>query len=82
MNSDIQTAPAKEKAKKRSFFLFLQELKDELKKVSWTTQAELKVSVKVVIVSTFLFGFCVYLADLVIKMGLQGIGSLARLLFG
>jgi hypothetical protein len=35
-----------------------------------------------VIVSTFLFGFVVYLADIVIKMGLQGISTIARLLFG
>lgn len=82
MNSDIQSAPANEKAKKKSPFKFLQELKEELKKVSWTTKAELKTSAKVVIVSTFLFGFVVYLADIVIKMGLQGINTIARLLFG
>lgn len=82
MNSDVQNAPAKEKAKKRSPFQFLQELKEELKKVSWTTKAELKTSVKVVIISTFLFGFVVYLADIVIKLGLQGISTIARLVFG
>ena len=82
MNSDIQSSPAKEKVKKRSLFLFLQELKDELKKVSWTTKSELKTSVKVVIISTFLFGFVVYLADIVIKLSLQGISSIARLVVG
>lgn len=82
MDSEIQSAPTKEKVKKRSFFRFLQELKDELKKVSWTTRAELKVSVKVVILSIFLFGIGVYLADIVIKTSLQGFGSLVRLVFG
>ncbi len=82
MNSDIRDAPAKEKKKRFSFFHFLRELKDELKRVSWTTQAELKVSVKVVIISTFLFGFGVYLADIIIRTCLQGIGSLSRLVFG
>lgn len=82
MNSESETAPAKEKSKIRSFFRYLEALKEELKKVSWTSKAELKTSVKVVIVSTFLFGFAVYVADIVIKMCLQGISSLARLLFG
>jgi len=82
MNSEIQSSPAKEKVKKRSFFRFIEELKEELKKVSWTTKAELRVSVKVVTISMFLFGFGVYLADIVIKTGLQGFGSLVRLLFG
>lgn len=80
MNSEIQGAPSKEKAKKRSYFRFVQELKDELKKVSWTTKAELRVSVKVVILSAFIFGLGVYLADIVIKSVLQGFSAVARLL--
>jgi len=82
MNSESETAPIKEKSKKRSLFQFLAALKEELKKVSWTSKGELKTSVKVVIVSTFVFGFAVYAADIVIKLSLQGFNNLARLLFG
>jgi preprotein translocase subunit SecE len=82
MNGEIQSVPAKTKVKKRSFFRFIQELKTELKKVSWTTKKELKVNVKVVILSAFIFGLGVYLADILIKSSLQGISALARLISG
>ncbi len=53
--------------KKRDPLTFLSELKDELKKVSWTTKAELISATKVVVISTFCFGLGIYVVDLVIK---------------
>lgn len=46
---------------------FLQEMKDEMKKVSWTSKSDLKVCTKIVLGSTFVLGFGIYSVDLVIK---------------
>ncbi|MBS0620790.1 MAG: preprotein translocase subunit SecE [Verrucomicrobia bacterium] len=68
--------------KKRRAFTYIQELKDELKKVSWTAQEELKLSTKMVILATFLFGLGIYLVDLLIKFGLDLVGFIVRWIFG
>ncbi len=49
-------APAQQASKKKRVFSYVQELKEELKKVSWTTKEELKFSTKVVIGATFFLG--------------------------
>lgn len=61
---------------------FFGEVKGELKKVDWTSKDELKVYTKVVLASTFLFGFFIYLVDLTIQGGLFGIHSIVRAIFG
>ena len=61
---------------------WLQSVKDELKKVSWTSKDELKKSTKVVIGSTLFIGFGIYCVDLVIRHTLDGFHVLARLIFG
>jgi preprotein translocase subunit SecE len=61
---------------------FIREIRDELKKVTWTTREELLLSTKVVIISTFMFGIGIYFADLAIKGVLNGFGGLFRLIFG
>lgn len=53
--------------KKRQFFTWVSGLKEELKKVSWTTKSELIFCTKIVLGSTLLFGLGIYLIDLVIK---------------
>ena len=73
---------AKEPHKRWSLFRFVEELKAELKKVSWTPINELKVATKTVILSIFLFGFGIYLVDLVIKGALNTISMLFRWVFG
>ncbi|MBS0604451.1 MAG: preprotein translocase subunit SecE [Verrucomicrobia bacterium] len=76
-------APAQQASKKKKpAFSFIQELKDELKKVSWTTKDELKLSTKVVIGATFLFGLGIYLFDLVIKGALDFIALVVHFIFG
>jgi len=47
--------------------IFISELKEELKKVSWTTKTELISATKTVIISVFFFGFSIYVMDLGIK---------------
>jgi len=68
------------KEKKR--FSYLQDFKDELKKVTWTSKEELKVCTKIVIGAIFFFGLSIYLIDLIIRNVLLGIESIARMIFG
>lgn len=69
-------------SRRGSFFSFVQELKNELQKVSWTTRKELQLSTKVVIGAIFFLGIGIYLVDLVVKTGLDLIGMVARVVFG
>lgn len=75
-------APAQPASKKKSVFNYIQELKEELKKVSWTTKEELKLSTKVVIGATFLFGIGIYLFDLIIKGCLDLVALVVHFIFG
>lgn len=79
LSSDTPSQAAK---KKRPAFSFVKELREELKKVSWTTKDELKFSTKIVIGSTFFLGLGIYLFDLVIKGALDLIALIVHFLFG
>ncbi len=72
--------------KKRSlatrFFTFVHELREELKKVSWTAKGELQLSTKMVVIAMFVFGLGIYVVDLVVKGALDGIGIIFHSLFG
>lgn len=74
-------APIQQVPKKKRLFNTIQELKEELKNVSWTTKDELKLSTKVVIGATFLFGIGIYLFDLVIKGCLDFIALVVHFIF-
>jgi preprotein translocase subunit SecE len=69
-------------AGKKQVFGYLQSLKEELKKVTWTTQEELKFCTKIVIGSTFILGMGIYLADLIVKGCLDAIALIARWMLG
>lgn len=71
-----------EAKKPKAAFGFIRELKEELKKVSWTTKAELIFFTKIVVGSTFLLGLGIYLVDLCIKGVLDFIGMSVRYIFG
>lgn len=66
---------------KKSLFNSIQEIKNEVRKISWTTKDELKLSTKIVILSIFVFGFGIYFVDLIIKGFLDLIGMLANVIF-
>jgi len=55
---------------------FFKDVKQELGRVEWTSKDELKVYVKIVLVSTFCFAMGVYLVDLAIRGVLGGINML------
>lgn len=83
------TAILKEKKKlaystveKKSKLSFFRQVQEELKKVSWTTKDDLKTCTKIVVGSTFLFGLGIYLADLVIRGGLEFIRFVFRMFGG
>lgn len=65
--------------KKLSFF---REVQNELKKVTWTSKAELIVSTKAVMIATFFFGLAIYGCDLAVHGVVNGLGALARMIFG
>jgi preprotein translocase subunit SecE len=65
--------------KKLSYF---REVQNELKKVTWTSKEELIFCTKAVIIATFLFGLAIYVVDLVIRGGLEGVAGLFRMIFG
>ncbi len=69
-------------AKKKSIFTFIQEMKAEMKKVSWTSKKELKFSTKMVILTTFVFGFAIYCVDLCVKGLLESIKASVHFIFG
>ena len=61
---------------------YLREVQNELKKVSWTSKAELLVSTKAVVIATFVFGLGIYATDLAIRGVVDGAGALVRMIFG
>ena len=65
--------------KKVSYF---REVQNELKKVTWTSKDELIFCTKAVVMATFVFGFSIYLIDLIIRSGLDLAGVFVRIMFG
>jgi preprotein translocase SecE subunit len=78
-NADIN---ATANAKRKRGWTFLHDLKEELKKVSWTSQAELKFSTKMVVGTIFVLGMAIYLVDLVIKGCLDLVALVVLKVFG
>lgn len=61
---------------------WIEEIKHEIKAISWTTPEELRVYTQVVVGATFFFGLGVYLVDLTIHGALNLLTALSRLLVG
>ena len=74
----MSTIVTREK-KKLSYF---REVQNELKKVTWTSKDELIFCTKAVVMATFVFGFSIYLIDLIIRSGLDLAGVFVRIMFG
>jgi len=75
--ADLNAAKKKKAKGKGNFF---HDMKEEMKKVSWTSKDELKTCGKIVIGSIFVLGIGIYLVDLFIRLTLDGIGNLVRLI--
>ncbi len=61
---------------------FVGDVKQELKKVEWTSKEELTVYTKIVLASTFIFGMVIYFIDLIIQGVLGGINILLKAFIG
>lgn len=61
---------------------FIGDVKQELKKVEWTSGEELKSYTKIVLASTLLFGMFIYFIDLIIQGFLGGINLLVKFFTG
>ena len=66
--------------KKKAKTAYIQELKEEMKKVSWTTKEELVLCTKIVIGTIFTLGLGIYIIDLVIRNVLLGITNITHLI--
>ena len=82
MTTKLTSSIPMTETKKNRTVSYLTELKEELKKVTWTTKAELVLCTKIVLYSTFFFGLGIYLVDLIIKGLLSLVGLLIHLIFG
>lgn len=66
----------------RSSIQFFGEMKQELRKISWTSKKELLKYTKMVVSSMFVVGFVIYCVDLVIQRSLSFIQFLTLRIFG
>jgi preprotein translocase subunit SecE len=82
LSSQTETKPDQNKFGTKIGTGYINELKAELKKVTWTTKEELILFTKIVVGSTFALGLGIYGIDLLIKGVLNGFGALIHLIFG
>ncbi len=61
---------------------FVGEVKQELKKIEWTSKEELKAYTKIVLASTFLFGLFVYSIDLIMRGILSALDGFLKFIGG
>jgi preprotein translocase subunit SecE len=61
---------------------FIGGIKDELSKVTWTSREEMKLYIKVVVLSTLVFGLGVYAVDVIIQGVLQGLNAVVQMIGG
>ena len=66
----------------RKIIDFVGEVKQELKKVEWTSKEELKSYTRIVLVSVFIFGMFVYFIDLIVQNLLSGINLILKFFTG
>lgn len=71
-----------EKVSTKKAFTYLEEIKSEFKKVTWTSREELIVYTKVVVAFTFFFGMAVYFTDVFIHQFMVGLNNAIRWITG
>jgi preprotein translocase subunit SecE len=82
MESKVKLSRSTSEVTKRNAFSFIQEFKEELKKVTWTTKSELIFCTKIVVGATFVFGLGIYVTDLIINGVLDTIRFIMHFIFG
>jgi preprotein translocase subunit SecE len=61
---------------------FVEEIKSEIQKITWTSREELLAYTKIVIGATFIFGMAIYFLDLIIQGVLNGLNLLLNFIGG
>lgn len=77
-----KAARVAQETKKKQRRSYLGELKEEMKKVSWTTREELTTCTKIVLGSIFFLGLGIYIVDLLLKGSVDGLHLLVKLVTG
>lgn len=72
--------PAAADTKKFSLRAWIEQIKQEIKAVEWTSPEELRVYTQIVVGATFFFGMGVYLVDLTIHGFLHMLSWISRLI--
>jgi preprotein translocase SecE subunit len=70
------------KSMAKSMFDFIGDVKEEIGKIAWTPQDELKVYTKAVVGTTFVLGIAIYCMDLIIQGTLAGLHFIVRFISG
>ncbi len=61
---------------------FVGNVKDELRKITWTSPEELKTYTQITVGATFALGLGIYFIDILIQLTLNGISNTVRFIFG
>lgn len=73
---------AADKAGGKKIVEYVGDIKQELKKIDWTSKEELKAYTKIVLVSAFVFGMAIYFIDLTIQAILNSFNIIVRFFGG
>ena len=82
MNVKKGRSSSSAKAEGKKIVAFVGDVKQELKRVEWTSKGELKSYTKIVLISTLIFGMFIYLIDLIIQGFLMGFNFLVKFFTG
>lgn len=61
---------------------FVGNVKEELRKINWTSPDELRVYTQITVGATFILGLGIYFIDILIQLTLSGISNIVRFIFG
>jgi preprotein translocase SecE subunit len=57
---------------------FFGEVKQEMRRISWTSGKELRASTKIVLIALLVSGFATYAVDLILQGGIASLNAIAR----
>lgn len=77
-----QKAAAEKKISKVRIRDFIEEVKAEIHRITWTSWGELQVYTKIVVASTLIFGLGIYCTDLIVQGVLSGLSFFVHLIGG
>ncbi|MBS4168863.1 preprotein translocase subunit SecE [Parachlamydia sp. AcF125] len=77
-----EVSPKESSVTTKKDFGFLENIKAEFQKITWTSQEELLAYAKIVVGATFAFGIGIYIMDVFIQTILAGLGNVVHLIAG